>query len=50
VKYGTFEDSERKCILVLPKEIDPSPSDLKPHYRNGILGNVYLLALDNTKR
>ena len=24
-------------------------SDLQPHYVNGVFGNVYLLALDNTK-
>ena len=24
--------------------------DLQPHYGNGVFGNVYLLALDNTKR
>jgi hypothetical protein len=29
---------------------DPAPSDLQPHYGNGVLGNVYLLDLDNTKR
>jgi hypothetical protein len=27
-----------------------APSDLQPHYGNVFLGNVYLLALDNTKR
>ena len=27
-----------------------APNDLQPHYGNGVFGNVYLLALDNTKR
>ena len=27
-----------------------APSDLQPHYSNGVFGNVYLLALHNTKR
>ena len=27
-----------------------APSDLQPHYGNGVFDNVYLLALDNTKR
>ena len=27
-----------------------APSDLQPNYGNGVFGNVYLLALDNTKR
>ena len=29
---------------------DFAPSDLQPHYGSGVFGNVYLLALDNTKR
>ena len=29
---------------------DSAPTDLQPHYGNGVFGNVYLLALDNTKR
>jgi hypothetical protein len=27
-----------------------APSDLKPHYNNRVFSDVYLLALDNTKR
>ena len=27
-----------------------APRDLQLHYSNGIFGNVYLLALENTKR
>ena len=27
-----------------------APSDLQQHYGNGVFGNVYLLAFDNTKR
>ena len=27
-----------------------APSDLQPHYRNGVFGYIYLLALDNTKQ
>ena len=26
-----------------------APTYLQPHYVNGVFGNVYLLALDNTK-
>ena len=29
---------------------DIAPTYLQPHYGNGVFGNVYLLALDNTKR
>ena len=30
--------------------LDSAPTYLQPHYGNGVCGNVYLLALDNTKR
>ena len=26
-----------------------APTDLQPYYSNGVFGNAYLLALDNTK-
>ena len=29
---------------------DGAATYLQPHYGNGVFGNVYLLALDNTKR
>jgi hypothetical protein len=31
-------------------EAEGAPSDLQPHYGNGVFGNVYLLNLDNTKK
>ena len=30
--------------------IAQAPSDLQPHYGNGVFDNVHLLPLDNTKR
>ena len=38
----SIESTKSPCIN--------APSDLQPHYCNGVFGSVYLLALDNTKR
>ena len=35
---------ERISIIII------APTYLQPHYGNGGFGNVYLLALDNTKK
>ena len=37
-------------IIFIPILGHGAPSDLQPHYGNGVFGNVYLLTLDNTKR
>jgi hypothetical protein len=41
------EKKDRQTDRLIPPL---APSDLQPHYGNGVFGNVYLLALDNTKR
>ena len=36
-------------MFSVAREYNIAPSDLQPHCGNGVLGNVYLLALDNTR-
>jgi hypothetical protein len=43
--------SELICTRLYQSQIvAKAPCDLQPHYGNGVFGNVYILALDNTKR
>ena len=37
-------------IKAFSRPTEFAPSDLQPHYGNGVFGNVYNLALDDTKR
>ena len=37
-------------IIVCWFDLGRAPTYLQPHYGNGVFGNFYLLALDNTKR
>jgi hypothetical protein len=39
-----------RALLCQESRWHKAPSDLQPHYVNGVFGNVYLLALDNSKR
>ena len=38
-----------KKNMVTPQGQDCALNDLQPHYDNRVFGNVYILALDNTK-
>ena len=54
-EQGDCREETRKPIkfLFLPKMDllgSQAPSDLHPHYGNGVFSDLYLLALDNTKR
>ena len=45
-----FSVKAKKCFLynLLDTQFY-APSDLQPHYGNGVFGHVYLLSLDDTK-
>ena len=50
---GCKKPGAKNRVIVIQKEKRQpglAPSDLQPHYNNGVFDNVYLLALDNTKR
>ena len=45
-KRGLSEDRNEKIMII--EEWYSAPSDLQPHYGNGVFGNVYLLAYEVT--